>query len=218
MTLLELFRLLRKHLKLVIILPLVCALAVGVGSLFLPDEYTAETTMYVLSRSDDSEGASSVTYQDLSAGQLLTNDVASIIQSDRVKSDVAQEFGLRSLDAFDIDVTSSTTTRVITLSVTGTDAQQTANVANALAADVSDVAADVMQIQSVNVIDEAAVPTTPSGPRRRLYTLVALLAGLFVAVVIVVLEDTLDTRVRSGEDVQDLVQVPVVGHFQELGR
>lgn len=218
MTLLELFQLLRKHLRLVIALPLACALVVGVGSLFLPDEYTAETTMYVLSRSDDSEGSTSVTQQDLSAGQMLTNDVASIIQSDRVKADVAQQLGLADLSAYDLDVASSTTTRVITLSVTGTDAQGAANVANAIVADVSQVASDVMQIQSVNVIDEAEVPTQPSGPRRALFALVALVAGLFVAVVIVVLRDTLDTRVRSGEDVQQIVDVPIVGHFQELGR
>lgn len=38
MTLLELLQLLRKHLRLVIVLPLVCALAMGVASfMFLPN-------------------------------------------------------------------------------------------------------------------------------------------------------------------------------------
>ena len=49
MTLLELLQLLRKHLRLVIALPLVCALAMGVASfMFLPNTYTATTSMYVL--------------------------------------------------------------------------------------------------------------------------------------------------------------------------
>lgn len=53
MTLLELLQLLRKHLRLVIALPLVCALAMGVYSyLFMPNTYTASTSMYVLVRGD----------------------------------------------------------------------------------------------------------------------------------------------------------------------
>ena len=48
MTLFELFALLRKHLALVIALPVVAGIAAFVISMFMPNEYTASTTMYVL--------------------------------------------------------------------------------------------------------------------------------------------------------------------------
>ncbi len=52
MTLLELLQLMRKHLKLMIVLPIVCALATAVVCFVaLPNTYTASTSMYVLSRS-----------------------------------------------------------------------------------------------------------------------------------------------------------------------
>jgi capsular polysaccharide biosynthesis protein len=190
---------------------------VGVGSTFLPNEYTASTTMYVLSKTD-TEGQTAVNQQDLTVGQMLTNDVSTILTSDRVKGDVAEEMGLEDLHAYDLSITSSTTTRVLTLSVTGTDPQTTAEVANRLVADTSKVASEVMQIQSVNVIDSAAVPTTPSGPRRVLYTAVGFMAGLFCAIGIVVIQDMLDTRVRSSEEVEELIGVPVVGHFPQIER
>ena len=181
MTLFELLELLRKHLRLVIILPLLACAAVGVGSTFLPNEYTASTTMYVLSKTD-TEGQTSVNQQDLTVGQMLTNDVSTILTSDRVKGDVAEEMGLEDLHGYDLSITSSTTTRVLTLSVTGTDPETTAEVANLLVDNTNKVASEVMQIQSVNVIDSAAVPTTPSGPRRVLYTAVGFMAGLFCAI------------------------------------
>ena len=215
MTLFELLGLLRKRLRLVILLPLLTAAIVGVGAMFMPNEYTASTTMYVLSKTED-ENTSSVTTQELSAGQMLTNDVSTILKSGRVKNDVADQLGLDNLRDYDLSITSSTTTRVITLSVTGTDPEMTANVANALVADTSQVASEVMQIQSVNVIDAATVPQSPSGPRRLLYVAVGLLAGLFAAVCIVVIQDMLDTRVRSGEDVEEIVGVPVIGHFPQI--
>ena len=73
MTLLELIDLLKKHLKLVVALPLACALVMGVYScLFMRDTYTATTSMYVLVKNENS--GSSTLYSDLSASQMVTND------------------------------------------------------------------------------------------------------------------------------------------------
>lgn len=213
MTLLELFQLLRKHLRFVLVLPIIFGVVTAVYCLFLPNEYTASTSMYVLSKPSSTSDSSSVTQGDLSASQMLTNDVATLIESDRVKNDVADQLGLENLGDFEIDVTSSTSTRVIELSVTGANATEAANVANALVSDTSSVASEVMNVQFVNVIDVASVPTSPSGPNRPLYIMVAILVGLFAAIVVVVVADMADTRIRSSKDVEELVDLPVVGHF-----
>lgn len=215
MTLLELLVLLRKHLKMVVALPVACMVAMGLVSvLFMGDTYTARTDMYVLASSSD-EGSSALS-SDLSASQMLTNDVATLLQSDRVTSDTAKSLGLPDLKDYKISVTSESTTRVITLSVTGTDPQGVANVANGLAESISDVAREVMNVESVNVIDEASVPDAPSGPNRLLYVAVAAMAGLFAAVALVVLMDVVDTRVRSAEDVEELLGLPVIGRIPEM--
>lgn len=216
MTLLELLTLLRKHLKLVIMLPIVCMVAMGLASvLMMNDTYTATTDMYVLASSEGSNSSSALS-SDLSASQMLTNDVATLLQSDRVMSDAADQLGLPNLRGFDITVTSESTTRVITLQVTSSDAQGSANVANALADCVSNVAQEVMNVESVNVIDEAPTPEAPSGPNRMLYVAVAAMAGLFAAVAIVVLMDVIDTRVRSAEDVEELLELPVIGRIPQM--
>ncbi len=213
MTLLELLHLLRKHLKLVIALPIVFAIACGVVTLFMPNQYTASTTMYVLSKNADNKSGNA--YSDLTAGQLLSNDVASIAKSAEVKSAVANSLGT-SLSPYDVKVDNSTTTRVITLSVTGPDPQAAANIANAYVQNISSTAQSVMDVQAVNVIDAASAPTSPSGPKRPLYILVALLVGLFLAVAIVVIADMVNTKVRSDEDVEELLGIPVVGHFPDI--
>lgn len=216
MTLLELLTLLRKHLKLVIMLPIVCMVAMGLASvLMMSDTYTATTDMYVLASSEGSNSSSALS-SDLSASQMLTNDVATLLQSDRVMTDAADQLGLPNLRGYNITVTSESTTRVITLQVTSSDAQGSANVANALADCVSNVAQEVMNVESVNVIDEAPTPEAPSGPNRMLYVAVAAMAGLFAAVAIVVLMDVIDTRVRSAEDVEELLELPVIGRIPQM--
>lgn len=214
MTLLELFQLLKKHLQLVITLPVVCAIAMGIVSFVAMDNtYTATTSMYILAKTDDS---GQMSYNDLSASQMLSNDIATLLDSDSVKSGAANELGLTDLDDYKVSVSSETTTRVITLSVTGTDAKETAKVAKAIASSVSTVAQNVGAAQSINVIDEAKTPEAPSGPKRMLYVAVAFLAGIFVAVAYVVLADMLNTRIRGAEEAEELLGIPVVGRIPAM--
>lgn len=216
MTLQELLIVLRNHLRMVILMPLLAALAVAGISVFLPNQYTASTTMYVLVTSGDGSTATT-TSNDLTASQMITNDVATLMKSDRVKADTASDLGLADLRGFKISVTSSTTSRVVTLSVTGSNAQSAADVANAMVKNTSDIAQSVMEVKSINAIDNAAAPTSPSGPNRPLYVVVALLAGLLMAIMIAVLEETLNTKVRNSEDAEELLGVPVIGHIPVLG-
>ena len=210
MTLLELFQRIKKHVLLVIVLPVACAIAMGAASIFMmEDTYTAQTSMYILARAAGNEGATN--YNDLSASQMIANDVARLLQSDVVVKGTAQELGMKSLAAYKISVSSETTSRVITLSVTGPDATSAARVANAMASTVSDVAREVQMAESVNVIDVAEPPAAPSGPNRVLYVAVAFLAGLFAAVAAIVLMDMLNTRVRNAEEAEELLGIPVIG-------
>lgn len=215
MTLLELFQLLRKHLRLVVALPVGCALIMAVVSFALMgNTYTAQTSMYILANSNTE--SQSTNYTDLTASQLLANDVATLLQSDRVEADAASSLGLTDLSDYKVSVTSETTTRVISLVVTGPDPQGVADVANEMASQVSVVAQDVQMADSINVVDEAVAPTSPSGPNRMLYIAVAFLAGLFLAIAIVVLMDMLNTRIRSAEDAEELLGVPVVGRIPAM--
>lgn len=215
MTLLELFRLLKKHLQIVVLLPVACALVVGLYSvIFVRNQYTATSSMYVLAQNDSSNSNS--LYSDLNASQMLTNDVAKLLKSDRIVNQVGSEVGIEELKGYKVSVTSETTSRVITLSVTGPDPQTAADIVNKMIEDVSGVAQSVMNVESVNPVDMAQAPENPSGPNRLLYTLVAFVAGLFAAIAIVVVSDMLNTKVRGSEDLEELVDVPIIGRIPNV--
>lgn len=215
MTLLELFQLLKNHIKLVIALPIIFALVTAVGSwIFLANTYTANVSMYVLANSSETQSNTSLS-TDLSASQMITNDVSELIQSERVLNQAANQLGMSEseLKGYDIKVTSSTTTRLITISVTGDTPNSAAAIANGIADTTNSVAQEIMNIEAVNVIDQAEVPISPSGPPRTMYTAVAFLAGIFVAVAIVVLMDMINTRIRKPEEIEELLDIPVIGRI-----
>lgn len=215
MTLLELFKLLQKHLALVVALPVVLALATaGVSWGLMQNQYTATVSVYVLSSSTGDQ--SKIQNSDLTASQLMANDIAELATSDIVTERTAEELGMSSLSGYDVSVNSSTTTRVIEISVESGDPQAAATVANKMSEVLSSVAQEVMGVESVNVVDQAKVPTAPSGPNRVMYTAVAFLAGLFLAVAIVVVMDMVNTRVRTPEEAEELLGIPVIGRIPKI--
>ena len=216
MTLLELLRLMKKHLKLCIILPLLCALGTAAFSyVLLANTYTSSVSMYVLTRSGSTAdgSTSSLNYSDLNASQMLTNDVATLIKSDRIEADTASALQMSNLNDYKIDVDNQTTTRVITISVSGEDAQKVALVANKLAETTDDVAREVMDVEAINVIDKATESANPSGPPRLMYTGVAFVAGIFLSIAIVVLLDMTNTRVRNADELEELLGIPTIGRI-----
>lgn len=218
MTLLELLQIIRKHLKLCIALPIIFALATAVFSFVaLANTYTASVSMYVLANSSETQ-ANTTLSTDLSASQMLTNDVSQLIQSERVLNQTANQLGMteQELEKYDVEVTSSTTTRLITIEVTGDTPNSAAAIANGLANTTNTVAQEIMDIEAVNVIDQAATPDEPSGPPRTLYVAAAFLAGIFVAVAIVVVMDMVNTRIRKPEEIEELLEIPVIGKIPTI--
>ena len=218
MTLLELLQIIRKHLKLCIALPIIFALATAVFSFVaLANTYTASVSMYVLANSSETQ-ANTTLSTDLSASQMLTNDVSQLIQSERVLNQTANQLGMteQELEKYDVEVTSSTTTRLITIEVTGDTPNSAAAIANGLANTTNTVAQEIMDIEAVNVIDQAATPDKPSGPPRTLYVAAAFLSGIFVAVAIVVVMDMVNTRIRKPEEIEELLEIPVIGKIPTI--
>ncbi len=216
MTLLDLLHLLRKHLGLTITLPILFVVGTAAVSwTMLPNTYTATVSMYVLANVSSSDSYSYALETDLYASQMITNDVAELIQSNLVLDQAAEQVGLDSdeIEDYDVDVTSSTETRLITLEVTGDSAASATAVANAIASTTNTVAQEIMEIEAVNIIDEASTPDEPSGPPRILYVAAALFAGIFIAISIVVLMDVINTRIRKPEEIEELLEIPVIGRI-----
>ncbi|MEF2846322.1 MAG: Wzz/FepE/Etk N-terminal domain-containing protein [Eggerthellaceae bacterium] len=213
MTILELFQIIRKHVKLVVIIPIVFAVVTAAFSwLALSNTYTANVSMYVLANSQDT-GKSNTLSTDLSASQMLTNDVSQLIKSERVLNQTAENLGMseKELKGYKVEVTSSTTTRLITIEVTGSTPNSAAAIANGLAETTNTVAKEIMNVEAVNVIDQAEVPSSPSGPPRTMYVAVAFVAGIFVAIALVVVMDLVNTRIRKPEEIEELLGIPVIG-------
>ena len=219
MTLLELLALLRKHLRWLVIVPIACAVVAAAYCYgFMRDVYSTSTTLYVLVSEDtvQSESYSSLS-SNFNVSQQIANDVSQLITSARVRSDTAEKLGWPSVAGYGISVSSGEDSRVLRVIVSGRDPEGVAEVANALAEVTSDVAQEVMSVQSVNVLDRAVEPVVPSGPNRNLYVLVAAFGGFSVAFALIIIADMLDTRVRDAKTAEDITGITELGSVPRFG-
>ena len=212
MTLFEALQLSKRHLKLFIIVPLLFMVAMGACSfVFMSDEYTASTSMYILARSDSPQG--SVSNNDLSTSQLIANDIAELAQSERVTSNTESALGLDDLSDYTVSVAGESTTRLINVTVTGPNAQMAADVANEIASNTSQVAQEVMSVDSIKVVDKAKPAKKPSGPNRPKLMLLAAAGGLMVVIGYLLVQDAVDTRIRNAQDAEETLGLPVIGRI-----
>ena len=209
MDLVDVFRVMVKRWKLIAIVTLVfTALVAGVGLRLLPDIYCAKATLYVLNTQADVND----TYYELRAAQLIANDFAEIANSPDMRSVVAHSIGLNNIDDYDTHVEVAAGTRVINLLVNGPDAEMASKIASSLCDSIADSAVELMGVERVNFVGGVSAGTKPMCPQRKLLTAASFCIGFAFGTIYVVGAALLDTRVRSEQDIADLVPVPVFGH------
>jgi len=72
---------------------------------------------------------------------------------------------------------------------------------------------EAMQTSNVTVVDPGIVPEIPVRPRKLLNVAIAAVLGVMVGVGLALLQEFLDTTVRSPEEVESVLQLPVLGQI-----
>lgn len=173
--------------------------------------YTSSTKLYVLSKS---ENVSSVTNSDLQLSATLAGDYAQLIKDRTVTESVISELGLNlSSEALagKISVNMPNSGRIITISVTDTDPYM----ASKLATTVRDTAAlhikEVMGLEAVNVVEDANIPQGQSLSNYKKNGLIGVIAGMAVAIGIIMLQFMMNDTVKNADDVKRYLDLSVLG-------
>lgn len=75
-----------------------------------------------------------------------------------------------------------------------------------------------VQTGNAEVVNTAAVPSTPSSPKRKQVLLIAVLAGILVGIGFAFLLNLVDRRVRSWEEFEKLYDLPLLAAIPQLPR
>lgn len=217
--LLELFHVLRKNWKLLLITTIIAGILGGmVNFLLLPPEYRARTNLYVMNSASGSitDGQATITNSDLSSSLMLSKDYIQILKTNRVMDAAKQRMGVLTLDDYDISVSSASDTRMISIVVEGTDQKGVAKLANILTEEFVDTVQETMHMDNITVIDRATVPANPSGPARTKNTILVAMVGFVLAAAYSILRFLLDTTIKTEDDVEKHLGLPVLAQIPDF--
>lgn len=202
----------------IVLVALVFAIAAfGYSAFLAKKEYQSTSRIYVVSRQNQDNNA--LTNSDLQAGSYLVKDYREIILSQNVLSQAIEELKLDMTPAElskKISVSVPTDTRILSITAKDGDPKEAARIANGLRNVAAEKIIAVTKVSDVTTLDEAEVPQSPSSPNIRRNVLLGFIAGAGLMVVLMVVVEVLDDRVKRPEDIEELMGLTLLGVVPDI--
>jgi len=202
----------------IVLVALVFAIAAfGYSAFLAKKEYQSTSRIYVVSRQNQDNNA--LTNSDLQAGSYLVKDYREIILSQNVLSQAIEELKLDMAPAElskKISVSVPTDTRILSITAKDGNPKEAARIANGLRNVAAEKIIAVTKVSDVTTLDEAEVPQTPSSPNIRRNVLLGFIAGAGLMVVLMVVVEVLDDRVKRPEDIEELMGLTLLGIVPDI--
>lgn len=211
----ELFLTLKKRIVLIISITLVAMIVSGVVSYFvLTPEYKSSTQILVNQTKDEDSAI-------YNTGEVQTNiqlisTYSVILKSAAILNDVKKDLDLNiSVSELNnkITVESAQNSQIMTVSVTDADPALALEIANKTAEIFETEIKNIMSVDNVTILpladdQENQSPISPNPP---LNIIIAAVVGLIVGVVLAFLMEYLDNTVRTEQDIEKVLGIPVLG-------
>ena len=202
----------------IVLVALVFAIAAfGYNAFLAKKEYQSTSRIYVVSRQNQDNNA--LTNSDLQAGSYLVKDYREIILSQNVLSQAIEELKLDMTPAElskKISVSVPTDTRILSITAKDGNPKEAARIANGLRNVAAEKIISVTKVSDVTTLDEAEVPQSPSSPNIRRNVLLGFIAGASLMVVLMVVVEVLDDRVKRPEDIEELMGLTLLGIVPDI--
>ena len=192
-------------------------IALGYSVFIAKPSYQSTTRIYVVNRQQSDNNA--LTNQDLQAGAYLVKDYKEIILSQDVLSTVISELKLSGTTADlagKVAVSVPTDTRIVSITVTNGDPNQASRIANTLREVAAEKIIAVTKVSDVTTLEEAEAPKSPSSPNIRRNVMIGFVGGAVAMVVLVLIVEVLDDRVKKPEDIEEVMGMSLLGIVPDM--
>lgn len=207
--------LLRKWYFIVLFVLLGVGLAGFYAYQYLPNEYTAQSTVIVLVSNEANSNEQNFnfsqkltkTYTELAKSDLVLNEVISNLSLDLTLKKLRETMSITGVDQ----------TPIIKLSVKNNEPLLAQQIANETIKVMQEAIFDFEGFDDIELIDLAPYPNNPSGPNRVLIVAIGLLLGGVLGVVVVLLNEFLDKTIKTPEDLElklNLRMLSVIPHYE----
>lgn len=205
----------KKNWKLIVLLPIILMLISLLVTVFLmKPKYEANTQVLVNQKEKNSE----LMAQEVQSNIQLVNTYSEILKSPRIIEDVAKKNSKYSAEDIKsmLTVTTQAQSQILNVNVKNGSKKDAEKVANDIASVFSKDMPKIMNVDNVSVLSKANGTATKVSPILIQNLAIGLILGIIIAMMIVVLKELFDRRIRTEEDVKRELNIPVLGSIQKL--
>lgn len=198
----QIIRMLLSKIWIVIVAGVVTAIvAFGITEIAITPQYQSSIKLYIINR----QNGTTTTLSDIQSSTQLVKDYKVLVTSLPVVEQVVKDLDLDiTPDALvgKISCEIETDSRVLQVTVTDTDPKRAKEIVDAIADVSAKQITSVMQIEGVNVIEYGRVANAPSSPNVKKNTMLGAIAGIVIAIAVLVVNFILDDRIKTSDDVE----------------
>ncbi|MDS3904485.1 Wzz/FepE/Etk N-terminal domain-containing protein [Staphylococcus hominis] len=206
---------LRKNLKLLILLPLIFILISALITMFLmKPKYEANTQVLVNQKEKNSE----LMAQEVQSNIQLVNTYSEVVKSPRILDEVAKkndEFSSSDIKGM-LTVTTQAQSQILNINVKSDSKNDAEKIANDISEVFSDKMPKIMNVNNVSVLSSADGTASKVSPSLILNLVIGLILGIILAIFIIIMKELFDKRIKTEEDVERELNIPVLGSIQKL--
>src|SRR5699024_10885402 len=203
--LLELFDILKKHIRVIILTTVLTAVIAAIYTFFLVTPKYQSSTEMLVSHSSDST-TQNMTQQDINTSIQLINTYSDIIRNDVILDPVIEELDLdmtaKKLRE-NISVQTENNSHVFSIQVQNENPYHASEIANTTADFFQKEIYENMNVDNVTVISNAVPYTNPISPNNLLNIVIGILLGGMIGIGIVFVFEFTDNTVKSAEYVEE---------------
>lgn len=197
----------------------ICAVVGAVASLlvtifFITPQYTSNGALYVSSSTTTVE----ITQGTLTASAQLAETYAEILQRrsflETISNSMNGKYSAAQIGEM-LTVQPINETELLEVTVTSEDAFDSYWITEQILENAQEELLDIIKSGSVEIVDEAVLPTAPSSPSVKKNTLLGFIGGAVASAAVILILHMLDTRVHSADEVRTRFKQPVLGEIPD---
>lgn len=205
----ELLKLLKKNIKSIIILALLgVTIAVFITTFFIDKKYASQGS--ILLKAEVVDG--SIDSSQLNANNMMVNNYIELLQGNTIQNKVADNLNISSGEVnAALTVTNTAETQIIEIHATTTNPELSKNIVEETITVFTALVQEKLNVTNLTIVDQPEINTSPISPNMTKNILFGGIIGIIISLAYILLTYLLDTKIKSGEQAEQILGVPLLG-------
>ena len=206
----ELFKLIKKHLKLIIIFMLVGIIIAGSYTTFMIEKkYSSQGTILLKAQVVD---GTTVDSSQLNSNKSMIANYIKLLQGNNIQDKIAKNLDISTgLVRGALRISNTEDTQIIEIGAVTNDPGLSKRIVDETISVFTETVKEMLDISNIIIVDKAEINTGPVSPNLKKNMLLGAIAGVAISLGYILLAYLLDSKIKNSETAEQVLGLPVLG-------